>query len=152
MTLTSEEDDPRETQLQVPARLKAYLLRVHPRLFGMVPTLQFAENSCVTEAARQARKKRHIKGLDAINAQLIYHRFDSDRLSQHYGNEWDALVAEMKERRISSIEANGMITDGTCVTKQGSISVCSIIFSYTSTSCSAGEYCSSFSRCTLCAE
>ena len=27
------------------------------------------------------------------------------------GNEWDALVAEMKERRITSIEANGMITD-----------------------------------------
>src|SRR6266567_3368446 len=37
-------------------------------------------------------------GLDAINAHLVYLRFDSDRLSQHYGNEWDALVVAKKGR------------------------------------------------------
>lgn len=27
-----------------------------------------------------------------ISALIAYHRFDSDRLSQHYGNEWDAQI------------------------------------------------------------
>ena len=35
-------------------------------------------------------------GLDAINTQVVYHRFDSDRLNLHYGNEWDALVSAKK--------------------------------------------------------
>jgi Alginate export len=29
---------------------------------------------------------------DAIGLSASYHRFDSDRLSQHYGNEWDLLA------------------------------------------------------------
>src|SRR5579864_2257113 len=35
-------------------------------------------------------------GLDAINAQIVYHRFDSARADQHYGNEWDALLSAKK--------------------------------------------------------
>ena len=55
-------------------------------------------------------------GIDAINAQLIYHRFDSDRLSQHYGNEWDALVAAKKGRwtataKLASYDAHTFATD-----------------------------------------
>src|SRR5438874_4398898 len=54
--------------------------------------------------------------LDAINAQLIYHRFDSDRLGQHYGNEWDALVAAKKGRwtataKLASYNADKFATD-----------------------------------------
>ncbi len=37
-------------------------------------------------------------GLDAINAALIYHRFESDRLGLHYGNEWDAQLSAKKGR------------------------------------------------------
>jgi len=55
-------------------------------------------------------------GLDAINAQLVYHRFDSDRLSQHYGNEWDALIAAKKGRwtataKLASYDADKFATD-----------------------------------------
>ncbi len=55
-------------------------------------------------------------GIDAINAQLVYHRFDSDRLSQHYGNEWDALVAAKKGRwtataKLASYDADKFATD-----------------------------------------
>jgi hypothetical protein len=55
-------------------------------------------------------------GLDAINAQLVYHRFNSDRLSQHYGNEWDALVAAKKGRwtataKFASYDADKFATD-----------------------------------------
>jgi hypothetical protein len=35
-------------------------------------------------------------GLDAINALAVYHRFDSARAGQHYGNEWDASLAAKK--------------------------------------------------------
>ncbi|UAK25228.1 alginate export family protein [Sphingomonas nostoxanthinifaciens] len=37
---------------------------------------------------------------DAFDLQATYHRFDSDRLSQHYGNEWD-LLGTIKRRRTS---------------------------------------------------
>ncbi len=37
-------------------------------------------------------------GLDAINATIVYHRFNSDRLDLHYGNEWDALISAKKGR------------------------------------------------------
>jgi hypothetical protein len=55
-------------------------------------------------------------GLDAINAQVVYHRFESDRLSQHYGNEWDALVAAKKGRwtataKLASYDAHQFATD-----------------------------------------
>ena len=35
-------------------------------------------------------------GFDAVNAQIVYHRFDSARADQHYGNEWDALLSVKK--------------------------------------------------------
>jgi hypothetical protein len=38
---------------------------------------------------------KKVGGLDAINIGATYHRFDSDRLGQHYGNELD-LVASAK--------------------------------------------------------
>lgn len=59
---------------------------------------------------------KKIAGLDAINALVVYHRFDSDRLSQHYGNEWDAMVAAKKGRwtvtaKFASYKADTFATD-----------------------------------------
>lgn len=59
---------------------------------------------------------KKIAGLDAINALAVYHRFDSDRLSQHYGNEWDAMVAAKKGRwtvtaKFASYAADTFATD-----------------------------------------
>jgi hypothetical protein len=39
-----------------------------------------------------------VAGLDAIGLIASYHRFDSDRLGQHYGNEVDAQVSVRKGR------------------------------------------------------
>jgi hypothetical protein len=39
---------------------------------------------------------KKVLGVDAINAQVVYHRFDSDRLDVHYGNELDALLSAKK--------------------------------------------------------
>jgi hypothetical protein len=55
-------------------------------------------------------------GLDAINAQVVYHRFDSDRLSLHYGNEWDALLSAKKGKwtataKFADYEAKQFATD-----------------------------------------
>lgn len=55
-------------------------------------------------------------GLDAITAQVGYHRFDSDRLSQHYGNEWNALLSAKKGRwtataKLASYDADKFATD-----------------------------------------
>ena len=44
-------------------------------------------------------------GLDAINATIVYHRFNSDRLSLHYGNEWDAMISAKKGRWTASAKA-----------------------------------------------
>ena len=41
---------------------------------------------------------KKVAGLDAINALAVYHRFDSARADQHYGNEWDASLAAKKGR------------------------------------------------------
>lgn len=41
---------------------------------------------------------KKLAGFDAINAALIYHRFDSDRLNLHYGDEWDAMISARKGR------------------------------------------------------
>ena len=41
-------------------------------------------------------------GFDAINTQVVYHRFDSDRLGLHYGNEWDALLSAKKGKWTAS--------------------------------------------------
>ena len=55
-------------------------------------------------------------GLDAVTAQVVHHRFDSDRLSQHYGNEWDALLSAKKGRwtgtaKLASYRADRFATD-----------------------------------------
>jgi hypothetical protein len=39
---------------------------------------------------------KNIARLDAINAMVVYHRFDSARADQRYGNEWNALIAAKK--------------------------------------------------------
>jgi hypothetical protein len=59
---------------------------------------------------------KKVAGLDAINALVVYHRFDSDRLGQHYGNEWDAMVAAKKGRwtataKFASYKADSFATD-----------------------------------------
>jgi hypothetical protein len=55
-------------------------------------------------------------GLDAISTQVVYHRFDSDRLSLHYGNEWDALLSAKKGKwtataKFADYEAEQFATD-----------------------------------------
>jgi hypothetical protein len=59
---------------------------------------------------------KKLAGLDAINALVVYHRFDSDRLNLHYGNEWDAQLAAKKGRwtvtaKLASYNADGFATD-----------------------------------------
>lgn len=59
---------------------------------------------------------KKVAGLDAVNALIVYHRFDSDRLSQHYGNEWDALLSAKKGRwtvvaKLASYQADTFATD-----------------------------------------
>jgi len=41
---------------------------------------------------------KSVAGFDAINAAVIYHRFDSDRLNIAYGSEWDAMVSAKRGR------------------------------------------------------
>jgi hypothetical protein len=55
-------------------------------------------------------------GLDAINAALIYHRFGSDRLNQHLGNEWNAQLSAKHGRwtaaaKIADYRADLFATD-----------------------------------------
>lgn len=40
---------------------------------------------------------------DAITLSATYHRFDSDRLSQHYGNEWDLLATARRGHTLFSV-------------------------------------------------
>jgi hypothetical protein len=40
---------------------------------------------------------------DAIGLTTAYHRFDSDRRRQHYGNEWDLLVSAKRGRTTLSV-------------------------------------------------
>ncbi|QIK79989.1 alginate export family protein [Sphingomonas piscis] len=37
-------------------------------------------------------------GFDSIGPAVTYHRYRSDRLGQHYGNEWNAIIAAKKGR------------------------------------------------------
>ena len=39
---------------------------------------------------------KKVAGLDAMNALAVYHRFDSARADQRYGDEWDASLAAKK--------------------------------------------------------
>lgn len=59
---------------------------------------------------------KKIAGLDAVNATLVFHRFRSDRLGLHYGNEWDAMVSARKGRwtataKLASYNAEEFATD-----------------------------------------
>lgn len=60
--------------------------------------------------------RKRIAGLDSFTSLLVYHRFDSDISSQHYGNEWDAMVAAKKGRwtltaKFASYKADRFATD-----------------------------------------
>ena len=53
---------------------------------------------------------------DAINLSATWHRFQSDRLSQHYGNEWDLLASAKRGHATLSIRyaryrADRLLTD-----------------------------------------
>jgi len=53
---------------------------------------------------------------DAIGLSATYHRFDSDRLSQHYGNEWDLLATAKRGHSLFSVryaryQADRLLTD-----------------------------------------
>ena len=53
---------------------------------------------------------------DAIGLSASYHRFDSDRLSQHYGNEWDLLATAKRghalfSARYARYRADRLLTD-----------------------------------------
>ena len=55
-------------------------------------------------------------GLDGINATLVYHRFGSDRIAIHYGNEWDAMITARKGRwtataKLAAYDADLFATD-----------------------------------------
>ncbi len=55
-------------------------------------------------------------GFDAINASIAYHRFASDRLDLHYGNEWDAMLSAKKGRwtataKLAAYDADEFATD-----------------------------------------
>ena len=57
-------------------------------------------------------------GLDAINALVVYHRFDSARADLHYGDEWDASLGAKKGKwtataKFASYEAKQFATDTT---------------------------------------
>ncbi len=59
---------------------------------------------------------KNLAGLDSIVATLVYHRFDSDRRSHHYGNEWNALLSAKKGRwtataKLASYDANDFASD-----------------------------------------
>jgi hypothetical protein len=59
---------------------------------------------------------KRLAGLDSLAALLVYHRFDSDRLDQHYGNEWDAQLSAKKGRwavaaKFASYSADAFATD-----------------------------------------
>ena len=53
---------------------------------------------------------------DSVGLSATYHRFDSDRLSQHYGNEWDLLATAKAGHALFSVryaryQADRLMTD-----------------------------------------
>jgi hypothetical protein len=59
---------------------------------------------------------KKVAGVDAINAGIIHHRFRSDRLGIHYGNEWDAMLSAQKGRwtataKLAAYGADAFATD-----------------------------------------
>jgi hypothetical protein len=59
---------------------------------------------------------KQVGPLAGVSLQAVWHRFDSDRLDQHYGNEWN-LIASAKVKktalsiRYAQYEAKAMATD-----------------------------------------
>lgn len=55
--------------------------------------------------------------LGSVSVLAAYHRFDSDRLSQHYGSEWDAQIGIKPAKRVALLakyadyRADGFATD-----------------------------------------
>lgn len=61
---------------------------------------------------------KEVPGTDSIAATLVYHRFDSDRRSLHYGNEWDAFLSAQRGRwtataKLAAYGADAFATDTT---------------------------------------
>ncbi len=61
---------------------------------------------------------KSLAGFDVINAAIVYHRFDSDRLNIAYGSEWDAMVSARRGRwtataKLADYRAKNFATD-TC--------------------------------------
>lgn len=59
---------------------------------------------------------KNVAGLDSIAATIVYHRFDSDRQTLHYGNEWDAFLSAKKGRwtataKLASYDADDLSSD-----------------------------------------
>ena len=59
---------------------------------------------------------KRVVGLESIAAALAYHRFNSDRIGLHYGNEWNALVSVRKGRwtataKFAAYDADEFATD-----------------------------------------
>jgi len=57
-------------------------------------------------------------GFDSVSAGVIYHRFRSDRLDLHYGDEWDAQLSAKKGRltataKFAAYDADEFATDTT---------------------------------------
>lgn len=57
-------------------------------------------------------------GVDLVSATLVYHRFESDRLGLHYGDEWDAQLSARKGRwtataKLAAYDAAEFATDTT---------------------------------------
>ena len=57
-----------------------------------------------------------VAGLDAVNAEVTYHRFASDRLSIAYGSEWDAAISAKRGRwtataKLADYRADRFATD-----------------------------------------
>ena len=59
---------------------------------------------------------KKVAGLDAVNAEVTYHRFASDRLSIAYGSEWDAAISAKRGRwtataKLADYRADRFATD-----------------------------------------
>lgn len=60
---------------------------------------------------------KNIAGFDTVSASVTHHRFNADRLSRHYGSEWDALLSAKRGRwtiaaKYAAYDADKFSTDG----------------------------------------
>ena len=59
---------------------------------------------------------KKLRGIDALGLQAVWHRYRSDRLDRHYGDEWNVLLtAQVRKTQISAryarYEADRFATD-----------------------------------------